>query len=334
MELTPEVLHEQEFRAARRGYDMREVDEFLERVAVAVAQLLEQLKAAVNEADAAKERIGVLEQELRDTRGPSAEESEETLRRTLMLAQKTADSTIAEAEEKAAKIASRAEQQAAFVIREANEAAERARIQSESQARRAGEETRRRMLEEITALERTREALSSDVRTLRRYLDDQRTRMRTAARDLQRLADDPTALKEFDAPKTSDASLADLDLDLDGETGDPTQVPSDEDAAIDEWLSSGEDWDAVDDGFAETDEETAAPPAPPTAAGDDLDLDLDVEVNGTGADDTAAQPSDDDGALDGPSLGFDEPDDDDADYFEDLRRAMNEPDDASESTEA
>ncbi|HUW03098.1 MAG TPA: DivIVA domain-containing protein [Acidimicrobiales bacterium] len=204
MDLTPDVLHQQEFREARRGYDMREVDEFLERVAVAVDQLLERLQAAVGDADSARARVRQLEQEVAAEGANQAPSTDETIQRTLLLAQKAADAAVSDAEEQAARLIGRAEQQAEFVLKEAGSAAERSRLESESQARRAGEETRRRILEEITTLERTREVMQGDVRALRRYLDDQRTRMRTAARDLQRLVEDPTALKEFAPPVTSD----------------------------------------------------------------------------------------------------------------------------------
>ena len=51
MELTPKLLTDDvDFRIALRGYDKDEVDDFLERVAVAVGQLQEQLSSAVDRA--------------------------------------------------------------------------------------------------------------------------------------------------------------------------------------------------------------------------------------------------------------------------------------------
>ena len=47
MELTPQLLTDEiDFRVALRGYDRNEVDDFLERVAVAVGQLQQQLAVA------------------------------------------------------------------------------------------------------------------------------------------------------------------------------------------------------------------------------------------------------------------------------------------------
>ena len=57
MELTPKLLTDDvDFRIALRGYDKDEVDDFLERVAVAVGQLQEQLSSAVDRARKAEAR--------------------------------------------------------------------------------------------------------------------------------------------------------------------------------------------------------------------------------------------------------------------------------------
>ena len=52
MELTSQVIEEAEFSMARRGYDPEQVDEFLEKVAVAVdkqhAELLATRERATN----------------------------------------------------------------------------------------------------------------------------------------------------------------------------------------------------------------------------------------------------------------------------------------------
>ena len=46
MELTPRLLTEVEFREQWRGYSQNEVDDFLERVAAAVGELLDRLREA------------------------------------------------------------------------------------------------------------------------------------------------------------------------------------------------------------------------------------------------------------------------------------------------
>ena len=62
MELTPQLLTDEiDFRIAVRGYDRNEVDDFLERVAVAVGQLQAQLSKAVSRAKAAEKRLAELD---------------------------------------------------------------------------------------------------------------------------------------------------------------------------------------------------------------------------------------------------------------------------------
>jgi DivIVA domain-containing protein len=46
MDLTPQTLREVEFREKLRGYHPDDVDDFLEKVAVAVGELLDRLAAA------------------------------------------------------------------------------------------------------------------------------------------------------------------------------------------------------------------------------------------------------------------------------------------------
>ena len=301
MEITPEVLNGQGFREVRRGYDPNEVNDFLERTAVAVGRLREQLERATGAARAAEARAETLAEQLEEARATAptsdtASELEESLRRTLVLAQKTADAAIREAEETAARTLAQAQEQAEFTVREAKEAADRARSEAETQARRQGEETRRRVLDEIASLEQTREAMNADVRALRRYLDDQRARLRTAARDLQRLVDDPTALKEFEPPTISSASLADA-----GPGAEPADTAE----------PDPELWDLADD--------------------EDAGLTGDEPLLGEAGELDPEAIDDEDGPslgelLDAPGGGWGEEltdAEDDADYFEDLRRAIS-----------
>ena len=105
MELTPQTLHAVEFREARRGgYNTRDVDDFIERIAGSVGHLNERMREAQARADAADARLSEVQHELDETRrrppapaAPEVSETDETLRRSLVLAQRTADATIKEA---------------------------------------------------------------------------------------------------------------------------------------------------------------------------------------------------------------------------------------------
>src|ERR1700728_4317751 len=97
MEISPKTFREVEFREKRHGYHPEDVDRFLESMAVAVEDLLEQVRKALERAERAEE---------------SAPISDETLRRTLVLGQRTADQAIQEAREEAVRIVAAAEEKA------------------------------------------------------------------------------------------------------------------------------------------------------------------------------------------------------------------------------
>ncbi|MDQ2651240.1 MAG: DivIVA domain-containing protein, partial [Actinomycetota bacterium] len=109
MELTSQVLHDAEFREAKRGgYNTQDVDEFIEQV-----------KGEHERADAeARQRIDALEARVIEAerraaeaneRASSTSDADETLKRTLVLAQRTADAAIKEAEEQASRTLSSAQ---------------------------------------------------------------------------------------------------------------------------------------------------------------------------------------------------------------------------------
>ncbi len=105
MDVTPQLLREVEFRERLRGYHPDDVDDFLERVAIAVEGLLARLAAAEGGAPAAPE--------VAEPAAPEGAAADDELRRTLVLAQRTADAVVAEAREEAARILADAESTAA-----------------------------------------------------------------------------------------------------------------------------------------------------------------------------------------------------------------------------
>ncbi len=107
MDVTPKLLEDVEFREKFRGYDPEEVDDFLERVAIAFGQLHERLRDTGEQIEAANARAARAE-----ARARASADTDDVLRRTLVLAQRTADAAIKEAEESAAAIVSVAEAQA------------------------------------------------------------------------------------------------------------------------------------------------------------------------------------------------------------------------------
>jgi DivIVA domain-containing protein len=213
MELTPQTLHAVEFREARRGgYNTRDVDDFLERVAAAVGQLHERLREVGVRAETAEARLLDAQRQLEDVhrRGPSASpaaspgfpgvgvnETDDTLRRTLVLAQRTADATIKEAKQEANRL-----------IDEARAEATRTRMAAEDEARRGADHARIAVEAELDGLVDRREALRADLETLNRHIDDQRERIRAGIAELHRIVDDDAQLSPGPVPAFADIDPA------------------------------------------------------------------------------------------------------------------------------
>jgi cell division initiation protein len=165
-----------EFRQTLRGYHIDDVDEYLERVAVDAEALQEQLRQAAERLKQAAERITQLEGAVSEAQqqGPAAAQvTDDTLQRTLVLAQKFVDQTQAEAETQARVLVAEAETQARLLLGDA-----------EKRAKSVTEDTERHLREEITRLEALRTQLSSEVDTVARHLDNERLRLRGALSEM------------------------------------------------------------------------------------------------------------------------------------------------------
>src|SRR5579862_9501264 len=151
MEVSPKALREVEFREKMRGYHPEDVDQFLEQVAAGIEVLQDRLRQAVDRAQRA------------EAAAAEAGGTDDTLRKTLVLAQRTADLAVQEAREQAARILAGAEQQAQGVLADAEERAQRtqddALIETKS---------------ELGKLEASRQQLQEEVDALTQWVDDHR----------------------------------------------------------------------------------------------------------------------------------------------------------------
>jgi DivIVA domain-containing protein len=123
MDISAKILREVEFRDRLRGYDTDEVDDFLERVAVGFDELTAELAAAQARADRAEHQA--------PPPAPAPTTDDDSIKRTLVLAQRTADLAVREAQEEAGSILEDARAAAAAAMSDARASAERARIQAE-----------------------------------------------------------------------------------------------------------------------------------------------------------------------------------------------------------
>jgi len=117
MKLTPLDIRKQEFKKGMRGYDIVEVDTFLEMIAADQEDSLKQQKEA-------RDRIVELETQLKDYR-----QIEKTLQQTLLQAQEATGRTYESARREAESIVREAESRGAKIVEQAG--ADLARLRNE-----------------------------------------------------------------------------------------------------------------------------------------------------------------------------------------------------------
>lgn len=275
MELTPQLLAEVEFRDTLRGYDRDEVDTFLEQVGVAIAQLQGRLREAVARAERAESRSG---SDPVDDDGVSVD----TITRTLLLAQRTADGTIAEAEEEAARLVAEAGIEAARMREETAAEREAVLAATETEAREVAEQTRQRLVAEVSELESSRDEMQRLLTTLRQAVEHERARVLGVADQLR-------ALAEAEIGARSDAH----------------PVVLTEPSAIDEPAAPADD--ASGSAGVESDDDDAVQPAPVHLDPDEDDVDLVARADADdGGDVDAVDLRDDAESADDPDGGEDD----------------------------
>ena len=124
MELTPKVFRDVQFREKLRGgYHPEDVDAFLEQAALAAEDLQQKLQRAESRADRA-------ERSLEDS-----STNDDTLKRVLFMAQRTADQAVREAREEAERLLVQARAQGQTIVSEAEERGRRAYESKAAEAR-------------------------------------------------------------------------------------------------------------------------------------------------------------------------------------------------------
>jgi len=204
---TPHLLTDVRFSVSRKGYDPDEVDNFLERVSAAVAQLQDKLRQATSTAEAAEARaadavrnesrlqarISELETGVAVAPAPavvapirSVDPSidAEQASSVLVMAQRTADATINEARTNAAQMLTESEVEASRIL-------SAAKVQAD---------------EALRDLDNARRELAADNAALEAFLAEQRAVIANGLSRIQAVIDDPAALRvgtppvEFTSP--------------------------------------------------------------------------------------------------------------------------------------
>ncbi|HEY8057217.1 MAG TPA: DivIVA domain-containing protein, partial [Acidimicrobiales bacterium] len=259
MDLTPDVLRGIEFRRKGRGYDIDDVDAFRERVEVWVGEAQTRLREATSKLDEAETRAREAEERSRTNL-----ESGETIQRTLLVAQRTADEAVAEAEEIAGRKVAEAEAEADRLMSEARSHKERAIEDAEAEVREAVDLKRAELVDELTALERIRDAITADVAVLEGHIEAQRGRVQDAHDVLGVLLVDPGALAPVGSPALSGAELP-----TPPEFTDLTPTAADEPEDVEVDGVPGEPEPNVDEGLVAADTGEADPWAAPLSAPDE-----------------------------------------------------------------
>lgn len=189
MALTPAEIRALQFGTVKRGgYDQREVESFRTAAANSLEVALQESTAMEARARAAVARLQELVQQPPASesadQAPAADGEEadgtsapgrrplvavaesETISRTLLLAQRTADTTVAEAEQEARDRLDAADAEASRIVEDAK-----------AESRRAAESERVRVEGEVQALLARRDFLESDVDQLEQHLQAQRERI-------------------------------------------------------------------------------------------------------------------------------------------------------------
>ena len=190
MEMSPQRVRSAEFKTVRKGADPNEVKAFLDDVADELERAQNQSTAMEARARAAVARL----QEVTESGAAAAPaaaaapvqvevstDESETISRTLLLAQRTADTTVSEARSEAARIVKSANDEAATTLDSTREMAAQLLDEARSEARRVGESERIAIAGEVESLKARRDFLESDVEQLELFLTEQRNRLREAA---------------------------------------------------------------------------------------------------------------------------------------------------------
>ena len=254
MNALSDLAAEVKFRERMRGYDYEEVDNYVKTVSRVAAQ--------------ASDRIAELEHRLaqfesQDGSDDGATEIRETLLRTLVLAQRTADSAVSEARSEAQSITDSAKERAAKTVSEAETAANERLLSAEERAARMLSESeengqviiaeakrtaatelaseREHAQEELRDLETTRSDLESIVAEIQARLDNERDMLRSLAVSFQSFVEkfEPADSADDDAAEGLEAAEDRADRPEAADDDQEVDAGTDPDAAADPEPSGG-----------------------------------------------------------------------------------------------
>ena len=185
MELTPKVFRDVQFREKLRGgYHPEDVDEFLEQAAVGVEELTERLRQATERAQRAEQSA------------TEASATDESLKRVLLMAQRTADQAIREAQTEAETAIREARDEADRTLTEAKAKARSLIGDAEDRARRAYEASVAESRATMEKAEASLDQVRRDVEALRTWVDVHKSHLLGVLNEAQALVESAGLLSE------------------------------------------------------------------------------------------------------------------------------------------
>jgi cell division septum initiation protein DivIVA len=222
--LGPDEIINYPLRKATRGYQVKEVDDLLDQLAVQTRRLLDRVQRAEQERDA-------LQQEVAETT-----ETESMLKKTLITAQRAAEASVAEAREEAEQLRASSRERAEQLLADAAASANELRAAALRRAR-----------ADEADIRRYRRDVEEHVEALRTFAEDHRARLQ------HHLSLQQERLAEMDLPSAPPEPMRDEDRVLDAEV---------EDVDLDRIMAELSQA-AVAAERAEQDDDVQSPPPPP-----------------------------------------------------------------------
>jgi DivIVA domain-containing protein len=229
MELSPKSITGVQFRTVRKGYDPEEVRGFL-------AQLARGVEAVQAQSAATESRARSMMTKLQELSSREDSDPGEAMKRTLLLAQRTADAAVSEANEEARTVVAAAEEKSRATLSDAQTKAEQMITDAEADARRAASVEKTRIEAEVAALTARRDELHAEAMRLEGHIRGQRDRIGGVASTLKAVLAEPSGLvaTELAPPSPNPGFGADADeLGVAWSDGRPSGGPDDPNVAED-----------------------------------------------------------------------------------------------------
>jgi DivIVA domain-containing protein len=176
-----DVLRTVEFKLGLKGYNVDEVDEFLERAAVEAEHLKDQLRQQQQQLRQAAERISQLEADRRGAATPAPAPAPAGAE-----AAPAPAATATAGAEQVAQMIAMAQQFVSQTQREAETRAREMTAAAQDRAKEIVSEAQNRAQDEVTRLNGLKQRLSEDVDKLARQVDAERSRLRVQLREFLR----------------------------------------------------------------------------------------------------------------------------------------------------